>query len=162
MITIPRKQAGPKPSKYVPESLERQLRTQVLDSVDDRALGGKNEPQLIIGNVASGCHGTYTQHFDGVEFIFHHSKMTYATTCKCVSQTAAGEATFQIPKALDDHRVRLILGTYNDVPWPLEPKLAAIVAMKIFLGMDVPAPLGVKHPAGDTELAREEVPNPLT
>ncbi|KAI0453487.1 hypothetical protein F5B21DRAFT_479468 [Xylaria acuta] len=158
MIAIPRKRGGPKLSKYLPETLESQLRANVLDAVDDfSALGSNNGPQLIIGNLNSGCHGTYSHRREGTEFIFHHCKMAYSTQCRCiVRSSSAGETTFQIPQYLDDHRLRLIFGKCDDVPWRLEPKLAAMVAMKIFLGMDVPAPLGMKIPDGTTKPAREE------
>ncbi|KAK5625125.1 hypothetical protein RRF57_000841 [Xylaria bambusicola] len=65
--------------------------------------------------------------------------MKYATQCKCLTQAAAGEATHQLPDDLDQYRIRLIQG--QGVPYPLEPRLAAMVVMKIYLGMKVPEPL---------------------
>ncbi|KAI1744968.1 hypothetical protein F4680DRAFT_171816 [Xylaria scruposa] len=160
MIPIPRNQAGPKPSKSLPRALEDELRIGVLDAVNNfHPLGGRNAPDLILVNVESGCHGTYSQRPDGVQFVFHHRKMAHSTQCKCIvrSSSATVQSTFQLPEELDDHRLLLIFGKYHDVPWRLEPKLAAMVAMKIFLGMEVPDPLGMNAPARTIEPESEKV-----
>ncbi|KAI0876169.1 hypothetical protein GGS24DRAFT_452170 [Hypoxylon argillaceum] len=142
MISTPRDRAGPKRSKYLPKAIEDELRILVLDCVDDfGALGGK-APQIIIGNPESGCHGTYFQRRDGTEFIFHHCKMKFAMQCKCTVQAANGATTYQIPDDLDRYRVRLIRG--ENVPFRLEPNLAAMVTMKIVLGMSLPEVLKMK------------------
>ncbi|KAI0968370.1 hypothetical protein F4678DRAFT_464435 [Xylaria arbuscula] len=134
----------PRPSRYLPQDIENELRTQVLDAVE--AVGQKPSPagniegpQIIIGNLESGCHGTYFHGPGGTEFFFHHCKMQYATQCKCIAQAGGGDTTYQIPVDLNSYRIRLILG--QGVRYRLEPKLAAIVAMKTFLGMSVPKPL---------------------
>ncbi|KAH8168098.1 hypothetical protein CIB48_g123 [Xylaria polymorpha] len=159
MITTPRHRAGPTLSRYLPRTIESELRTQVLDAVDDyRTSREKNSPQLILMNTESGCHGTYSHRHDGVVFVFHHCKTAYATTqCQCLVRSSAGEPTYQIPQDLDDHRMNLIFGRYSHVPWRLESKLAAMVTMKLFLGMEVPAPLGMEIPAGTAQPESEEV-----
>ncbi|KAI0446887.1 hypothetical protein F4803DRAFT_546740 [Xylaria telfairii] len=152
MITTPRNRAGPKPSRYLPRAIENELRTQVLDAVDDfRTSREKNSPELILMNIESGCHGTYSHRHDGVVFIFHHCRTASACKCLVSSSSTAGETTYQIPKDLDDHRISLIFGKYPHVPWRLEPKLAAMVIMKVFLGIDVPAPLGMEIPVATAQ-----------
>ncbi|KAI0554369.1 hypothetical protein F4679DRAFT_294445 [Xylaria curta] len=161
MIPIPRNQTGLKPSKWLPRALEDELRIGVLDAVNNfHPLAGRNTPDLILVNVESGCHGTYSQRPNGVQFVFHHCKMAHSTQCRCIVRSATEETTFQIPEELDDHRLLLMFGKYHDVPWCLEPKLAAMVAMKIFLGMEVPEPLGIEAPVRTIELESEEVGKP--
>ncbi|KAI0534734.1 hypothetical protein GGR58DRAFT_520116 [Xylaria digitata] len=139
MVKIPGKAPGPKPSRHLPKAVERELRIGVLDAVEEFHATGGNSPQIIIGNLESGCHGIYFHRPSGTEFIFHHCKMKYATGCKCIARAAVGETTYQIPPHLDKYRLGFILG--RNVPFRLEPKLAAMVVMKIFLGMSVPEPL---------------------
>ncbi|KAF2964143.1 hypothetical protein GQX73_g9434 [Xylaria multiplex] len=153
MAQIPRKDPGPKPSKYLPQAIERELRTSVLDAIEHFHTIEDEAPHIIIGNRESGCHGVYFHRSSGTEFIFHHCKMAHATECKCIARAAAGETTYQIPPDLDNYRLRLILG--KNVPFRLEPKLAGMVAMKIFLGMSVPQTLQMPAPEG-SDIAPEE------
>ncbi|KAI1302862.1 hypothetical protein F5Y03DRAFT_396084 [Xylaria venustula] len=144
MNSAPTMRKGPRPSRYPPQDIENELRIQVLDAVEvkkqaPRPTGNDEAPQVIIGNLESGCRGTYFHGPCGTEFVFHYCKMQYATQCKCIIQAAGEDTTYQLPADLDRHRIRLILG--QGVRYRLEPKLAGIVAMKIFLGMDVPEPL---------------------
>ncbi|KAJ8111373.1 hypothetical protein ONZ43_g5636 [Nemania bipapillata] len=142
MVSIPRQRTGPKRSKHLPEVIERELRILVLDAVEDSRAPGGEVPQLIIGNPESGCHGTYFHGHDGIEFFFHHCQMKFATECKCIAKDTSGE-TYQIPDELDRYRIQLIRG--RKVPFRLEPKLAAMVIMKIFLGMHVPEELRMEY-----------------
>ncbi|KAI0516932.1 hypothetical protein F5B22DRAFT_646277 [Xylaria bambusicola] len=152
---------GPFPSKYLPFALESELRQGVCDAVKDfRPPAGNTAPQIIIGNPESGCHGTYFRSRHGTQFIFNHCKMKHVTQCNCRMKEAVGEATLRLPDDLDEYRIRLIQG--QDVPYPLEPRLAAMVVMKIFLGMKVPAPLRMsfledaERQIADAEPPREE------
>ncbi|KAI3318959.1 hypothetical protein HD806DRAFT_539664 [Xylariaceae sp. AK1471] len=146
MVVIPRKRStGPKPSKCLPKKIENELRILVFDAVDEfRPIGGK-APEIIIGNTESGCHGLCFHKPDGTQFVFHHTKMQFATECKCLVPAAPGDGdkmTYQLPQNLDRYRIRLIRG--RNVPFRLEPRLAAMVVMKLFLGMAVPEPLRLK------------------
>ncbi|KAI1358108.1 hypothetical protein F5Y08DRAFT_333382 [Xylaria arbuscula] len=131
---------GPAPSKFLEEHLENELRIGVLDAVvDGLPLDESNKPpQVIIGNLNSGCHGTYRRSRHGVQFIFHHCKMKYATQCRCIVQEDINKV-HDLPKELNQYRLQLIEG--RNVHCRLEPKLAAMVVMKTFLGMSVPEPL---------------------
>ncbi|KAI1129779.1 hypothetical protein F5Y10DRAFT_263840 [Nemania abortiva] len=71
--------------------------------------------------------------------------MRFTNGCNCLVQTARREMTHQIPSYLDEYRVRLILG--DNVPFQLEPKFAAMVVMKIFLGLEVPEQLRIETAA---------------
>ncbi|KAI0206685.1 hypothetical protein F4808DRAFT_466669 [Astrocystis sublimbata] len=143
MIPTPPNKRGPKPSKKLPKDIEDELRTDVFDAVDDHVSNTNPAPQLIIANPETGCHGTCSQHGEITQFIFNHGKLAHSRQCKCMSSSANGEATVLLPRMLDHHRFRLVEGEYDDVP-ALEPKLAAMVVMKLFLGMEVPGPLGLK------------------
>ena len=62
--------------------------------------------------------------------------MKYATQCRCIDQTSEGGKASPLPEDLNQYRIRLIKG--HALPYPLEPKLAAMIVMKIFLGMRIP------------------------
>ncbi len=158
MVAFSARRRGPELSKYyLPKAIETELRTRVLDAVEEsHPVGDNGAPQIIIGNLNSGCHGTYFHRADGTEFIFHHCKMKYASQCKCIVKAAAGDTTYQIPEDLDEYRIRLIFG--KNVPYRLEPKLAGMVAMKIFLGMSVPQPLRMNALPDIDEEAMDEEP----
>ncbi|KAI2631271.1 hypothetical protein GGS21DRAFT_524095 [Xylaria nigripes] len=143
MVLLARRDTGPKPSKYIPKDMENELRVLVMDAVEGFPIPIANFPQLIIGNVESGCHGVYL--YNPTKFAFHHCKMECATQCKCVVQDTHVESTYRLPADLEEYRQCLINGT--NVPFRLESKLAAMVVMKIFLGMVVPEPLRMKTTA---------------
>ncbi|KAI0009593.1 hypothetical protein F4779DRAFT_617488 [Xylariaceae sp. FL0662B] len=125
------------------KELEDELRVLVFDfnEAPSRHLAQRSvlskEPHIIIGNVESGCHGLYFVRPDGTEFVFHHASLKYATQCRCLERGEPGDMTLQLPDYLDYHRLQLIVGRGPR----MEPKLAAMVVMKLFLGMDVPEPL---------------------
>ncbi|KAI0116530.1 hypothetical protein GGR51DRAFT_555554 [Nemania sp. FL0031] len=155
MVAIGRKTQGPKPSKYLPKNIEDELRHLVLDGVEDSPPVGGDAPQLIIPNVETGCHGTYFQRGDGVEFYFHHK----VGQCQCMVLGTHEVTTYQIPRLLDDYRIQLIRG--RGFPFRVEPKLAAIVVMKTFMGLHVPEELRIFAEADDLEIdlaTREERP----
>ncbi|KAI8631556.1 hypothetical protein F5Y19DRAFT_463266 [Xylariaceae sp. FL1651] len=148
MVAIPPKRTGPKPSKYLPKKLEDELRAVVFDAVDGFPSIGE-APKIIIGNGVSGCYGLYYHEPDGTEFIFHHWTMQFATGCKCLVRRMPKDTTTQLPEDLDKLRIRLIRG--KDVPFRLEPKLAAMVVMKLFLGLPVPEQLRIQLPTKSTK-----------
>ncbi|KAJ8127734.1 hypothetical protein O1611_g5900 [Lasiodiplodia mahajangana] len=155
MVAFARKRRGPRPSKYLPDDIEDGLRHLVLDGVEDFRPVGGDAPQLIIPNPESGCHGTYFIRRSGIEFFFHHSAQ-----CDCLIEGTPGVTTYQIPPILDDFRIQLIHGI--NVPFRLEPNLAAMVVMKTFLAMYVPKELRMSVEVDDpaTDLAeREEIPD---
>lgn len=126
-----------KRSKYLPFKLEQELRRLVFDAGEGQS---GDAPQLIIGNSDSCCHGVYHARSDGVEFIFHHNKLRPHGPCACFVQGEPDTFFFQLPEALDEFRVRLVEGKE---PVQMEPLYAAMVIMKLFLGMELPEELGV-------------------
>ncbi|KAI2610586.1 hypothetical protein GGR54DRAFT_373932 [Hypoxylon sp. NC1633] len=127
----------PKPSKTLSRELEVELRVGVFDQAD----GSDDDPQLIIGNIESGCYGLC--HIKGAKttFIFHHVRMSQATKCRCLVRGKLGDKTTQIPDELKAHRDQLTVSGRHQ----MEPKLAAMVVMKIFLGLQVPEQLRIKQ-----------------
>ncbi|KAI2469624.1 hypothetical protein F4781DRAFT_442532 [Annulohypoxylon bovei var. microspora] len=136
MASGPKRQPGR--SQTLLQGLEDDLRVGVFDQGDGPYNG---DPELIVPNGRSGCFGLYLITPDGVEFIFHHATMKHATTCDCLTKMNPGDTTFQIPAELDDHRLRLM----QQRPYRMGPKLAAMVIMKLFLGLEVPEPLCIKQ-----------------
>ncbi|KAI1084235.1 hypothetical protein F5B20DRAFT_593363 [Whalleya microplaca] len=138
-----RNHPGPQPSRFLAKELEDELRVDVFDFDEPPSKfpfwrpKRSNQPDIIIGNVKSGCHGLYHVRRNGVEFTFHHARMAGATECKCLEPGTPDQATFQIPDYLNYHRLQLMYGRGPR----MEHKLAAMVVMKLFLGLDVPAPL---------------------
>ncbi|XXG95706.1 hypothetical protein Hte_001976 [Hypoxylon texense] len=126
----------PRRSRRLPREIEDELIVGVFDSGERVA---NDIPQLLIGNAESCCHGAYYQRDDGVEFAFHHAKGKYKTTCGCLIKHNPNDETLQLPARLELHRLRLIL----QGPYKMEPKYAAMVAMKLFLGMEVPEKLRI-------------------
>ncbi|OTB09310.1 hypothetical protein M426DRAFT_6588 [Hypoxylon sp. CI-4A] len=124
----------PRRSRLLPKELEDELRVLVFDQGNNTYNG---DPDLIIGNPETGCYGLCYLNPNGTKFIFHHVATKYATTCKCLVHGEKGDETFQIPHSLDLQRLRLILIG----PIRMEPKLAAMVVMKAFLGMELPEQL---------------------
>ena len=61
-------------------------------------------------------------------------------SCGCMVRGAPETSTLDIPPRLDEYRLELILGIGKS-GIKMEPKLAAMVVMKLFLGMEVPAVL---------------------
>ncbi|KAK7913875.1 hypothetical protein PG985_011578 [Apiospora marii] len=57
--------------------------------------------------------------------------------CGCMVRGEPETSTFDIPPRLDEYRLELILGIGKS-GIKMEPKLAAMVVMKLFLGMEVP------------------------
>jgi hypothetical protein len=122
--------SGPVSSRTLPKELEDEIRSMVFDKGNGPA---DKKPQLIIGNRDTGCHGVFYERADGSEFIFYHS-MDHKDPCGCIVKGEPGSSTWQIPQALDDHRIWLI---FLSDPC-MEPVLAAMVVMKLYLGLHVP------------------------
>ncbi|KAI1458110.1 hypothetical protein F4805DRAFT_457023 [Annulohypoxylon moriforme] len=120
------------------ERLEDEIRVGVFDQGN---VPHNGDPQLIVPNGRSGCYGLYFITPEGVEFIFHHAIMKFATTCGCLTKMKPGESTMQISAELDEHRLRLI----RQRPYRLGPKLAAMVIMKLFVGLEVPEVFRMKQ-----------------
>ncbi|KAI0836353.1 hypothetical protein F5Y06DRAFT_298716 [Hypoxylon sp. FL0890] len=126
---------SPKPStrqsQRIPWELEEALRVGVFDR-GDKAYNG--DPDLTIGNPQSGCFGVCHLAPEGTRFIFHHQSMARAKKCNCFIRGKMGGKTSQIPRELESLRMYLIvLGPYR-----MEPKFAAMVVMKLFLGLEIP------------------------
>ncbi|KAK8850980.1 hypothetical protein PGQ11_013459 [Apiospora arundinis] len=139
--------ARPRPSKTLSAELEDDLRVLVFD-VGDGAFNG--EPTLIVGNPDTNCHAVFWAKPDRTEFVFHHGRMkeradptstlettNYDKECGCMVRGENETSTFHIPPRLDEYRLELILGIGRG-GIKMEPKLAAMVVMKLFLGMEVP------------------------
>lgn len=58
-------------------------------------------------------------------------------SCGCMVRGEPETSTYDIPPRLDEYRLELILGIGKS-GIKMEPKLAAMVVMKLFLGMEVP------------------------
>lgn len=121
-----------KRSKYLSQELEKELRRLVLDAGDGPC---GLSPQLIVANPDSYCHGLYYVQPDGVEFMFHHNKIQNYGPCACFIPGEPDSFYSQLPQELDDYRIRLIEGSESI---QIEPLFAAMVIMKIFLGLEVP------------------------
>ena len=122
-----------KRSKYLSKQLENELRGLVIDAGPGRR--DADEPQLIVMNPDSCCHGAYHVGRRGVEFFFHHDKWGKHRPCACFVKGGPKNPTLRLPPELDAYRIRLIEG---HEPIRMEPLYAAMVIMKIFLGMDLP------------------------
>ncbi|KAI4865951.1 hypothetical protein F4820DRAFT_469316 [Hypoxylon rubiginosum] len=127
----------PKRSRRLPREIEDELKVGFFDSGDS---SDAVMPQLIIGNGESCCHGVYYQKPDGPEFAFHHAKGVYNTTCGCLIECKPDDETLQLPAELELHRLKLMFRG----PYKMEPKFAAMVVMKLFLGMEVPEQLRIQ------------------
>ncbi|KAK8075792.1 hypothetical protein PG997_010455 [Apiospora hydei] len=140
----------PRPSKTLSRALENELRVLAFDIGDGHFNG---EPTLLIANPDSNCHAVFWAKPDRTEIVFHHGRLkekadptsTTETTnddkhCGCMVKGAPGTSTFDIPPRLDEYRLELILGIGRS-GIKMEPKLAAMVVMKLFLGMEVPKAL---------------------
>ncbi|KAI1387787.1 uncharacterized protein F4822DRAFT_430532 [Hypoxylon trugodes] len=138
MRFAPRK--PPRRSRRISEELEDEIREYVFDQGDDHE-SFNEDPQLIIGNTHTGCYGLYYVLVEGTLFTFHHANMGYDTVCNCLVKGEPGDETIQIPDYLDHHRIWLI----TSGPPRMEPKLAAMVAMKLFLGLKVPQQCRMKQ-----------------
>ncbi|KAI1777297.1 hypothetical protein F4818DRAFT_457176 [Hypoxylon cercidicola] len=130
-------------SKRLPRELEDQLKDFVFDAGDGPYMG---MPQLIIGNAESCCHGVCHIKSGGIEFMFHHAKGKYNTECGCIIKCEPNDETLQLPAELELHRLKLMFRG----PYKMEAKFAAIVVMKLFLGIEVPKELRIK-PRSTTE-----------
>ncbi len=128
-----RPKIGIRTSKYIPWQLEKELRQLVFDA--GHVPNDDDYPQLIVGNAGSSCHGTYYVGPDGVYFVFHHNKHGPRKPCKCFVRGDPNIPTYELPQELDEYRIRLIEGKE---PIRMEPLFAAMVIMKLFLGMEVP------------------------
>ncbi|KAH9883855.1 hypothetical protein F4778DRAFT_615633 [Xylariomycetidae sp. FL2044] len=124
----------PRPSRFLSRALEDALRVGVFDQ---EPTGPNDDPMMIIPNGGSGCHAIMYERADGIELVFHHQEMVYASGCRCVVRGAKGAPTLDLPEDLDLHRVGLIFGINRDKV-QMESRLAAMVVMKVFLGLDVP------------------------
>lgn len=122
-----------KRSKYLPKKLENELRGLVIDAGQAR---NHDDPQLIVMNPDTCCHGVYHVGRRGVEFFFHHNKWGGKhRPCECFVKGGPSSPTLRLPPELDAYRIRLIEGRE---PIRMEPLYAAMVIMKIFLGMKLP------------------------
>ena len=121
-----------KRSKYLPQKVEDELRTLVIDAGN---VGHSDEPLLIIANPDTSCHGTYHVGEQGVEFFFHHNKRKAHDPCACLVEGGPRKPTLELPPELDEFRIDLIEGRES---MRMEPLYAAMVIMKIFLGMELP------------------------
>lgn len=120
-------------SQTLPREVEDQIRVLVFDRGNARK---DDSPRLIVGNTETACHGLYYARRHGVEFVFHHRRLRTSPGCHCLIPGESNSTTFQISQELDEHRLRLI-----GVDEPrMEPELAAMVIMKLFLGIQVPEP----------------------
>ncbi|KAI1208285.1 uncharacterized protein F4807DRAFT_462006 [Annulohypoxylon truncatum] len=129
------------------QGLEDEIKVGVFDQGNVPYNG---DPQLIVPNGRSGCYGLYLITPEGVEFIFHHATMKFATTCGCLTKMNPGETTFQLSAALDDYRLRLI----RQKQYRIGPKLAAMIVMKLFLGLEIPEPF---HARRQTEIKEPDL-----
>lgn len=151
----------PRPSRKLPRELENELKVGVFDQGDDQYNG---DPQLIIANSESGCYGLCHMRPEGTGFIFHHASIAYATTCGCLDKMNPGCMSLQIPAELDLYRVKLI----TTPPYRMEPKFAAMVVMKLFLGLKVPEQLimeresELKIEKADIDLQEEQADDEAT
>ncbi|KAK8064418.1 hypothetical protein PG994_007056 [Apiospora phragmitis] len=160
----------PRPSKTLPRALENELRVLAFD-FGDGAFSG--DPTLIVGNPDTNCHAVFWAKPDRTEFVFHHGRLkekadpstksvsasTSGSTsgsflkeeettnddkqCGCMVRGAPETSTLDIPPRLDEYRLELILGIGRS-GIKMEPKLAAMVVMKLFLGMEVPEVLRMR------------------
>ncbi|GAP85010.1 hypothetical protein SAMD00023353_3900460 [Rosellinia necatrix] len=139
-------------SKILPREMEKELRTLVIDPQDAPAVVWDGEaPRLTLVNPDSGCAGIMLRREDGDEFVFYHriartapsptTTTAAAAPCGCFASGVYGDVTRQLPQHLDAHRLELMLG--EKVRYRLSSQLAAMVALKLFLGMDVPEPLRI-------------------
>lgn len=139
--------ARPRPSRTLSPELEDELRVLVFDVGDGRFNG---EPTLVVGNPDTNCHAVFWAKPDRTEFVFHHGRLreradptsTLETTnrdkrCGCVVRGEPETSTLDMPPRLDEYRLELIMGIGRG-GIKMEPKLAAMVVMKLFLGMEVP------------------------
>ncbi|KAK7986986.1 hypothetical protein PG996_006406 [Apiospora saccharicola] len=150
----------PRLSKTLPRDVEEELRVLCFDMGDGAFNGAAT---LIVGNPDTNCHAVFWAKPDRTEFVFHHGRLKekssdpnksfssscsdtssmssgYDNTDKCCGCMVRGEpetSTFDIPPRLDEYRLELILGIGKS-GIKMEPKLAAMVVMKLFLGMEVP------------------------
>ncbi|KAI0139064.1 hypothetical protein F4776DRAFT_617921 [Hypoxylon sp. NC0597] len=127
--------SSPKPmvrqSKMLPWAMENELREGVFEKGD----GSSNEdPDLIIKNPQSGCFGVCHLAPEGTSFVFYHESMANVEACTCYIGPERGPV-FEIPRRVVPLRMRLmgIIG-----PCRMELKYAAIIIMKLFLGIKVP------------------------
>ncbi|CAJ2500495.1 Uu.00g033480.m01.CDS01 [Anthostomella pinea] len=168
-MSISRRSRDHRTSKYLPPELENELKVHVFiqEALASSYLSG---PQLIIGNVDSGCHAVFHENEDGTRFYFHHARMVYGTGCRCIAKGERGDISEQIPAELDSHRIQLILGE-GPSGHRMEPKFSAMVVMKIFLGMDVPEELRmedglcrkmIRRLANDTGENKKAKPGPIS
>ncbi|KAK8121681.1 hypothetical protein PG984_010351 [Apiospora sp. TS-2023a] len=152
----------PRLSKTLPRDVEEELRVLCFDMGDGAFNGAAT---LIVGNPDTNCHAVFWAKPDRTEFVFHHGRLKekssdpnksfssssscsdtssmssgYDNNDKCCGCVVRGEpetSTFDIPPRLDEYRLELILGIGKS-GIKMEPKLAAMVVMKLFLGMEVP------------------------
>ncbi|KAI1259727.1 hypothetical protein F5Y18DRAFT_433038 [Xylariaceae sp. FL1019] len=132
MVQVAPIKTGLKRSKYIPKHLETELcrNTLFTENTSD-----EDVPQIIVSNSHSECTGQYYRlRNGGIQFIFHHKEQ-----CDCWIPGEPKHPLLQLPKALDGFRLNLIRG--RDVPYRMESRFAALMVLKLFLNMDVPADL---------------------
>jgi hypothetical protein len=125
-----------------PKEIVDELRKDVEELPKDVDPSDFDSPpgHIYIRNPASGCSGTFwvlsSQGEEGVFRFVHNSQD--ASACQCIIRRAGEEVTTPtgLPDYMDIYRLDILLG--RSVPYRLEPMLAAMAVLKIYLGIEVP------------------------
>ncbi|KAI0160116.1 hypothetical protein GGR57DRAFT_456449 [Xylariaceae sp. FL1272] len=132
MVQVTPIRVGLKRSRYVPKDLEIDL---CLNAVLTENINDEDVPHIIVLNCHTGCMGQYyLLRSGGAQFIFHHDQQ-----CDCWLGGEPKKPLLQLPEPLDEFRLDLLRG--RNVPYRMESRFAAIMVMKLFLGMEVPPEL---------------------
>ncbi|KAI0022447.1 hypothetical protein F4780DRAFT_197974 [Xylariomycetidae sp. FL0641] len=141
-MSLAPKNKGLVPSSLLPAELVKEIRDMVIEKTEGRR-GAAGDPDIIVGNQFSACQGVCYLRAAGPVFHFTHRVANYPTLCSCLVKGNRGEEVVQLPEILDLHRHGLVLGV-GRLP-KMESRFAAIVVMKMFLGLDVPDVVGTRR-----------------
>jgi hypothetical protein len=127
---------GPVRSRRLSPEVEDELR---IDVMDGQVKTSDTVPKLIIGNDATGCHAVMYNRAAGMAFAFHHGKMQFATECRClIRHPAEGDEDAEKEWRELSAEAEALMTTLQ---CHMEGKFAAMVLIKLVLGMKVPESL---------------------
>ncbi|ORY59748.1 uncharacterized protein BCR38DRAFT_412741 [Pseudomassariella vexata] len=106
-----------------------------------------NSPQFILPDLESGCRGLFFVKLDKTaEFRINHGGR-----CACLVKGKKDEVTPRLTPELSAHRGRLVRGEIEGMP-KLKSRTAAMVVMKILMGMEVPEGFRIRDTRGNESI----------